>query len=90
MLLLALYVAVILKAMEIRSANTAPALATAGRRRCGMSSKALAVIYYTATMAVFNRWLAAGIIREDELIKIEAAIAQKYGLSERSIYRQNA
>ena len=33
-------------------------------------SKALAVIYYTATMAVFNRWLAAGIIREDELIKL--------------------
>jgi len=54
-----------------------------------VSSKALAVIYYTATMAVFNRWLAAGIIREDELIKIEATIAQKYGLSERSIYRQN-
>ena len=89
MLLLALYVAVILKAMEIRSANTAPALATAGRRRCGVS-KALAVIYYTATMAVFKRWLAAGIIREDELIKIEATIAQKYGLSEHSIYRQNA
>jgi len=75
--------------MANESENTAPALATAGQRRCGMSSKALAVIYYTATMAVFNRWLAAGIIREDELIKIEAAIAQKYGLSERSIYRQN-
>jgi hypothetical protein len=82
-------VAVILKAMETRSANTAPALATAGQRRCGMS-KALAVIYYTATMAVFKRWLAIGIIREDELIKIEATIAQKYGLSEHSIYRQNA
>ncbi|HPR94450.1 MAG TPA: hypothetical protein PKW67_10360 [Syntrophomonadaceae bacterium] len=55
-----------------------------------MSSKTLAVIYYTATMAVFKRWLAIGIIREDELIKIEATIAQKYGLSEHSIYRQNA
>jgi hypothetical protein len=54
-----------------------------------MNSKALAVIYYTATMVVLKRWLAAGIIREDELIKIEATIAQKYGLSERSIYRQN-
>jgi len=53
-------------------------------------SKALAVINYTATMAVFEKWLTAGIIREDELIKIEATIAQKYGLSERSIYRQNA
>gem|GEM_PF-933971 len=55
-----------------------------------MSSRALGVIYYTATMAVFNRWLAAGIIQEDELVIIEATIAQKYELSSRSIYRQNA
>jgi hypothetical protein len=41
-------------------------------------------------MAVFKRWIAMGIIREDELIKIEATIAEKYGLSKRSIYRQNA
>jgi hypothetical protein len=53
-------------------------------------SKALAVIYYTATIAVFKKWLAAGIISEDELIKIETSIAEKYGLSKRSIYRQNA
>ncbi len=53
-------------------------------------SKALAVINYTAAMAVFKRWLEDGIICEDELIKIETTIAEKYGLSERSIYRQNA
>jgi hypothetical protein len=53
-------------------------------------SKALAVIHYTATMAVFKKWLALGIIHEDELIKIETTIAEKYGLPRRSIYRQNA
>jgi len=52
--------------------------------------KALAIIHYTAAMAVFKKWLAVGIIHEAELIKIEAAIAEKYGLSTRSIYRQNA
>ncbi|MGE5417439.1 MAG: SHOCT domain-containing protein [Acidobacteriota bacterium] len=53
-------------------------------------SKASALIHYTATMAVFKKWLAAGIISEDELTKIETAIANKYGLPVYSIYRQNA
>jgi len=52
--------------------------------------KALAIIHYTTALAVFKKWLAVGIINEDELIKIEKAIAEKYGLSFRSIYRQNA
>lgn len=52
-------------------------------------TKELAVTNYTAAMAVFRKWLAAGVIGEDELIKIEIAIAEKYGLSLRSIYRQN-
>lgn len=51
-------------------------------------SKASAVIHYTATMAVFKKWLVTGIICEDELIKIEEIIAEKYGLSICSIYRQ--
>lgn len=51
--------------------------------------KSLAIINYTVTMAVFKKWLATGIIGEDELVKIEAIIAEKYGLSVRSIYRQN-
>lgn len=53
-------------------------------------NKALAVIHYTTALAVFKKWLEVGIIHEDELIKIEKAIAKKYGLSFRSIYRQNA
>jgi len=53
-------------------------------------SKALAVIHYAAAMAVFRKWVAAGIISEDELIHIETIIASKYGLSKRSIYRQKA
>lgn len=81
--------AVSIKATETRTANTVLAPATAGQKRCAMS-KALAVIHYTATMVVFKNWLAVGITREDELIKIEKTIAYKYGLSKRSIYRQNA
>ncbi len=52
--------------------------------------KALAIIHYTTALTVFKKWLTVGIIHEDELIKIEMAIADKYGLSKRSIYRQNA
>lgn len=89
MFLPALFVAVSLKAMETKTANTVLAPATADPRRCGMS-KALAVIHYAAAMAVFRKWVAARIISEDELIHIETVIAPKYGLSERSIYRQKA
>ncbi len=53
-------------------------------------NKESAVISYAATMAVFKKWLAMGVIGEDEWIILEKTIAEKYGLSFRSIYRQNA
>ena len=53
-------------------------------------NKESAVIRYAATMAVFKKWLAMGVIGEDEWIILEKTIAEKYGLSFRSIYRQNA
>lgn len=52
-------------------------------------SKALAVIHYATAMVVFKKWLTVGVISADELINIEIIIAEKYGLSARSIYRQN-
>ncbi len=50
-------------------------------------NKERGIIYYTAALAVFRKWLAEGIITEEELIKIETMIAEKYGLSSCSIYR---
>jgi len=52
--------------------------------------KAMVIIHYTTALKVFKKWIAVGIFHEDELIIIETAIAEKYGLSTRSIYRQNA
>jgi len=50
-------------------------------------SKEQAIIHYRTAVAVFRKWLAEGIITEDELLKIDTLIAQKYGLSSCSIYR---
>ncbi|MBT9173175.1 MAG: hypothetical protein DDT21_01565 [Syntrophomonadaceae bacterium] len=38
-------------------------------------------------MAVFRKWLAEGIITEEELTTIGILMAQKYGLPSHSIYR---
>lgn len=50
-------------------------------------SKGLAIIHYRASMCIFNSWASKGIISEEELLKIDTMIAQKYGLSFDSIYR---
>jgi len=50
-------------------------------------SKEQAIIHYRTAMAVFRKWLAGGVITEEELTRIDAAIACKYGLSPCSIYR---
>ncbi|GAB6174520.1 hypothetical protein JCM15765_39980 [Paradesulfitobacterium aromaticivorans] len=50
-------------------------------------SKEQAIIHYRTAMTVFIKWLAEGIITKEELSRIDVLIAQKYGLSSRSIYR---
>ena len=50
-------------------------------------NKERAIIHYTTALTVFRKWLAEGIITEEELAKIETIIAEKYGLSSCSIYR---
>ena len=50
-------------------------------------SKELAIIYYRASMSIFNSWASKGIISEAEHLTIDTMIAQKYGLSFGSIYR---
>jgi len=51
-------------------------------------SKEEAVLRYPTAMSVFKQWLADGVITDDDLVKIEAIIAEKYGLSSNSIYRE--
>lgn len=50
-------------------------------------SKEAAVIRYRAAITVFKKWLAEGIISNEEFAQIETVIARKYGLSFGSIYR---
>ena len=50
-------------------------------------SKEEAIIHYKTAVTVFRKWLSEGLISEDELTKIDTAIAQKYDISSLSIYR---
>jgi len=49
-------------------------------------SKERAVMRYAAAVAVFRKWLEAGIIRPDEFNIISTKTGEKYGLSSTSIY----
>ena len=48
-----------------------------------------AILRYKASMTVFKNWLAAGMISDDELLKIDTILAHKYGLSSCSIFLEN-
>jgi hypothetical protein len=48
-----------------------------------------AIFRYKASMALFHRWLSEGVISTSDLAAMDAALAQKYGLSNKSIYREN-
>lgn len=50
-------------------------------------SKEQAIIHYRTAMTIFRKWLAEGIITEEDLMKIETSLAKKYGLLPGSIYR---
>lgn len=49
-------------------------------------SKEEAVLRYKASMALFKKWFAEGIISEVDLMTIETVLAEKYSLSSSSIY----
>ena len=51
--------------------------------------KSEAVIHYNSAMTVFEKWLKAGLISEEEFTEIDTITAAKYGLSLCSIYRRN-
>ena len=52
-------------------------------------SKEDAILHYKTAMAVFKNWLAAGVISGADLLEIDTMLAQKYGLSSRSIFLEN-
>jgi hypothetical protein len=52
-------------------------------------SKNDAVLRYKAAMSVFKSWRESGLISAEELSAIDTMLAQKYGLSSCSIYREN-
>jgi hypothetical protein len=46
-----------------------------------------AIIHYRAAISIFKEWLDQGIITEEDLLKIEEIVAEKYDLPSGSIYR---
>ena len=48
-----------------------------------------AILHYKASMAIFKNWLATGVISATDLLEIDTILAQKYGLSSRSIFLEN-
>ena len=52
-------------------------------------TKEEAILGYKAAMAMFKAWLADGYITPADLLTIGTNLAQKYGLSTRSIYLEH-
>ena len=52
-------------------------------------SKNEAIMHYTAAVAVFKKWLKAGIITAAEFTVISTKTGEKYGLNSTSIYLEN-
>jgi hypothetical protein len=50
-------------------------------------NKHQAIIHYCVAISAFRKWLEAGILSEEEFSKLEALLADKYGLPKGSIYR---
>jgi len=53
-------------------------------------SKVEAVMYYKTSMSIFRQWRKNGLISREELMAIDTIIAEKYGISSCSIYREIA
>ena len=45
------------------------------------------IVYYLASLSIFNKWLLEGIITKKDFERLEDLMANKYGLIN-SIYRQ--
>ena len=72
----------------IQKENTAPVLVTA-LRGVFLMNKEEAILNYKTAMSVFKNWHSDGLMSDEELLKIDTIIAEKYGVSLLSIYREN-
>lgn len=52
-------------------------------------NKGDAVFAYKTSLSIFKTWRESGLISPEELQQIDTMLAQKYGLSSCSIYREN-
>ena len=52
-------------------------------------SKGDSILRYKTAMSIFKNWLATGVISATDLLEINTILAQKYGLSTRSIFLEN-
>ena len=52
-------------------------------------SKGDSILRYKTAMSIFKNWLATGVISATDLLEIDTILAQKYGLSTRSIFLEN-
>lgn len=59
----------------------------ASRKWCSMISNNKAVIHYLLAIMVFTEWLDTGLLSNEEFVRIEALLADKYELPKSSIYR---
>ena len=57
----------------------------AGREQMDKENR---ILHYSAALAVFRTWVRQGWITEDDFRLLEAKMAERYGLSNNSIYRQ--
>lgn len=48
-----------------------------------------AILCYKTSMSVFKRWATEGMISKAELLTLETTLAEKYGISLSSIYREH-
>ena len=52
-------------------------------------SKGDAILRYKTAMSIFKNWRSTGVISATDLLEINTILAQKYGLSSRSIFLEN-
>ena len=71
--------------MVMPIANFAREHVTANQGKKAMT-KIDAVIRYKASLAIFNKWLAEGVINKADFLRINEILASKYGLSFSSIF----
>lgn len=57
----------------------------AGREQMDKENR---ILHYSAVLAVFRTWIRQGWITDSDFRLLEAKMAERYGLSNNSIYRQ--